>query len=139
MQIELLQQIPASVADTWRVLVDPDLAPEWLGGFRWVTTWEVGSPFAIEGTLDGEPYREVGTVVAFEAGRTLAYEHWSPLWRAPPEVRARLNFSLEADGDGTRLTLRQDLPEVEALAEHSRFFWRVGLVQLRRLVVERIP
>lgn len=45
-----------------------------------------------------------------------------------------LTLALEPDADGTTVTLHHALPDVEAIAPHSRCFWRGALEQLRRLV-----
>lgn len=128
--------IRAAVDATWRAMMDPELGHRWLGGFRFVSSWEVGGPVSMVGTLNGEDYRDVGTVRMFEAGRVVQYDHWSTLWRVPdaPENRAVLTFSVEPEGEGTRVAIRHELPAVEALAQHSNFFWRGALEQLRRLV-----
>ncbi len=34
----------------------------------------------------------------------------------------------------TRVALRHELPAVEAIVPHARFFWGVALEQLRRLL-----
>lgn len=84
----------------------------------------------------GPDYSERGTLLAFEPGRYLRYDHWSPLWRIPdvPENRAVVSLEVEPDGDGTRVLFRHELPVVEAIAEHSDFFWRIGLAQLKKMV-----
>lgn len=127
--------IPAPAAAVWAALLDPATAPRWLGPFRFVTDGRVGGPFAVVGTLNGHDYAETGTLLAFEAGHLLRYDHWSPLWRVPdrPEHRAVLTLRLEPEEGGTRLHLRHALPAVEALAEHASFFWRGALESLRVL------
>jgi uncharacterized protein YndB with AHSA1/START domain len=131
--------IAAPPPEVWRAIVDPQLAPSWMG-MRLASTWELGSPVTVSGTPLGPRYREHGEVVAFEAGSLLAFSHWSKLWRIPdaPESRAILTIRVAAEGAGTRVSLEHDLPPVEAVAEHSAFFWRVGLRQLREMV-EREP
>ena len=119
----------------WRVMVDPELGPSWLGGFRFESTWEVGGPFALVGTLNGHAYREAGALLSVEPGRLLRFAHWSRLWRIPdiPHNRAVMTLTLIPDGDHTRVDLRHELPAGEALAQHSNFFWRGALEQLRRV------
>jgi uncharacterized protein YndB with AHSA1/START domain len=130
--------ISAGPADVWRAIVDPDVAPRWMG-MRMVCSWEVGSSVTLTETPLGGDYAERGTLLAFEPGALLRYDHWSPLWRVPDVAgnRAVVTLRVEADGAGTRVLFRHELPEVEALAEHSDFFWRVGLAQLKRLMETR--
>lgn len=133
--VELSVTLTASAADVWRAIVDPDLALQWMG-MRIVCSWEVGSVLTMTETPLGESYRESGALLAFEPGKLLRYSHWSELWRVPdaPENRAVMTMRVESDGDATRLSLRHELPAVEAIAEHSAFFWRGGLYQLRKLL-----
>ena len=134
--VELTALIRGPVATVWGAILDPERQGAWLGGFRFEGGWTVGAPLALVGTLNGKPYRESGVLLAFEPERRIRYSHWSKLWRVPesPANRAILTLTLEPHADGTRVLLHHALPDVEAIEPHSRFFWRGGLEQLRRLV-----
>jgi uncharacterized protein YndB with AHSA1/START domain len=127
--------IAALPEDVWRAIVDPDLNAQWLG-MRMVCDWQLGSPILLTGTPLGPDYVEQGTLLGFEPGRLLRYDHWSPLWRVldVPGNRAVVSLELEPDGGATRLSFRHELPIVQAIAEHSDMFWRVGLAQLKELL-----
>jgi uncharacterized protein YndB with AHSA1/START domain len=133
--VELSTGIRSSPAAVWEAMLDPERQPTWLGGFRFVGDWVIGGPVALVGTLNGREYREGGVLLAFEPQKRLAYSHWSAFWRVPdtPGNRAVLTIGLAPEGDGTRASVHHALPEVEAIAPHSRFFWRGALEQLRRL------
>jgi uncharacterized protein YndB with AHSA1/START domain len=133
--VERSVKIMAAPADVWRAIVDPDLARHWMG-MRITSSWEVGTTVTLSETPLGTDYIECGTVLAFEPGRLLRFAHWSALWRVPdlPGNRAVVMLKVEPDGEGARVFFSHDLPEVEALAEHSDFFWRVGLAQLKELM-----
>jgi len=138
--VERSVSIAAAPADVWRAIVDPELGPRWMG-MRIVCSWEIGSTVTLTETPLGPKYIERGTLLVFEPGRLLRYDHWSPLWRVPdlPANRAVLTLEVVPDGDGARVCFRHELPEVEAIAEHSDFFWRVGLAQLKKLVESTSP
>jgi uncharacterized protein YndB with AHSA1/START domain len=127
--------IRAAPAEVWRAIVEPELEKQWMG-MRLECSWEVGSPITLTDTPLGPGYVERGTLLAFEPDRLLRYDHWSKLWRVPdlPANRAVLTLRVDAGGDGSRVTFHHDLPAVEALAEHSDFFWRVGLGLLKQLL-----
>lgn len=135
--VELSIEIPATADAIWRVLVDTELSERWLGGFRMVSTWTVGGPFTITGQLNGDQHAETGTLLAIEAPTLLRWQHWSSLWRVPdlPEHRAVMTVRLTPESDLTRVSLTHELPAVEAIVPHSRFFWTVSLDQLRKLVL----
>lgn len=133
--VERSIRIMAAPADVWRGIVEPQVAADWMG-MRLTCSWELGSTVTITETPLGADYTERGTLLAFELGRLLRFDHWSPLWRIPdtPGNRAVVTLRLEPEGDGTRVFFTHALPDVEALAEHSDFFWRVGLAQLKELL-----
>ena len=121
----------------WRTIVEE--SPRWMGGFRLVSSWEVGGPLAVTGTLNGREYEERGTLLACEPGGLLRYEHWSRLWRVPdvPENRATLEIRLRREGSETHVAFRHELPGgVEALREHSEYFWGVALALLKQAIEE---
>jgi len=91
---------------------------------RIVCTWKVGSRVTLTEPPLGPDYSECGTLLVFEPGMLLRYDHWSPLWRVPdvPDNRAVVTLELEPDKEGTRVLFRYELPIVEAFAEHSDFF-----------------
>lgn len=132
--LELATVIAAPVAEVWRVLTAPGPDERWLGEFHMTSSWRPGEPFTISGSLNGHDYRETGIVRAAEPPTLLRFEHWSPLWRVPdlPEHRATMTIRLAPDGEVTRVSLCHELPAVEAIVPHARFFWSVALEQLRR-------
>ncbi len=134
--VELSTVIAAPAPDVWRALTTPALTERWMGAFRLLSSWEVGAPLAIVGQLNGHDYAETGTVLAAEAPTLLRYDHWSRLWRVPDEPgnRAVMTIRLAPDGDATRISLRHELPAVEAIRPHARFFWTVALDLLRQQV-----
>src|SRR5262252_8107996 len=96
---------------------------------RIASNWQVGGAITLCETPSGPDYKEHGTLLVFEPGRLLRFNHWSPLWRLPEVAgnRAVVTLQIEPDDNGTRVSFTHELPQVEALAEHSNFFWRVGL------------
>lgn len=132
--VELSVTIAATPAEVWRALTDPERMEPWLGDFRMLSTWEAGGPIELRGRLEQAPHAETGTLLEIEPQRLLRFEHWSALWRVPdaPDKRAVMSIRLEPVGDATRVWLRHELPAVEAIVPHSRFFWSVSLERLRR-------
>lgn len=132
--IELRETISASPAAVWHAITE--LGPSWLGGFRFETDWQVGGSFSICGKLQNKTYRETGQLLMLDPPGVVQYSHWSRLWRLPnlPENHAILTLRLEPENAETRVLLHHELPEVQALAEHSQFFWQGALWRLKRLV-----
>jgi uncharacterized protein YndB with AHSA1/START domain len=138
--VERAVKISAPPEDVWRAIVEPELGAQWMG-MRILCDWQIGSTILLTETPLGPDYREQGKLLDFEPGRLLRYDHYSSLWRIPdhPSSRAVVSLELDADGSATRVLFRHELPIVEAIAEHSDLFWRVGLEQLKALFERRSP
>lgn len=134
--VELSTSIRGSTEEVWAAMLDAARQPTWLGGFRFEGAWRVGAPLGLVGSLEGKAHREDGVLLGLDPGRLLRYSHFSSLWRVPNTAanHAILTLTLEGTAAGTIVSLHHALPEVEAIAQHSRFFWRGALEQLRRLV-----
>ncbi|MGE3856415.1 MAG: SRPBCC domain-containing protein [Dehalococcoidia bacterium] len=127
--------IQAPAAQVWEALTNPTLVSAYFFGTELETDWRVGSPMTFRGNWEGRQYEDLGTVIAFEPPRHLAYSHWSPLSGEPdtPETRHRLDFALEERDGATAVTLRQDHnPTVDA-RRHAEEQWAGVLDGLRQV------
>lgn len=87
--------IGAPPESVWRALTDPAVIDAWGGGPAEMRA-EAGAPFSLWG---GDIY---GTVTAAEPPVRLVQEWWGGAgWKTPSVA----TFELEAEGDGTLLTL----------------------------------
>lgn len=129
-------EIAASPDAVWRALTDPDLLARWMGGARLERTWELGRDLALTVALNHKTYEDRVTALALEPGRLLTYSHWTRISRLPdrPENRSVITFVLDSVGTGTRLTVRHESHNGEAVLEHARFFWGVALNVLKQLL-----
>lgn len=133
--IDLSTTIQAPVKDVWRVLVEPEQIARWMGGARVESTWEIGSEITFSGKLLGKPYRDHGTVREIESQRLLRYDHWSRLSRLPdaPGNRSVITLRLDSEAGGTRLSVRHEYSVGAGASEHSNYFWRMALEDIKRL------
>jgi len=131
-------RIDAPAAAVWRALTDPELIREYMRGSTVETDWSPGSPIVWHGEWEGRPYRDHGTVVEVAKRERLVLTHFSPLSGQPdtPDNYHEITYSLEPDGDFTRLTLEQDNNATDAEARHSSENWQAMLEGLRK-VAER--
>jgi hypothetical protein len=121
-------EVPVGPDEAFRVFTDE--IDEWYerGPYSWNDPERaVGIRFEggrlLELYEDGEPY-EIGRVVAWEAGRLLAFEYRNV--ELPPEVTTTVEVRFEAAGGGTRVTLEhrglEQLPP-DAYALWQRRAW----------------
>ena len=115
--------IPRRSRSTWRAR-------------RVTTDWQVGSPITWDGEYEGRPYQDKGEVLTHDEPRELSVTHYSPMMGQPdePENYHTLVYTLEAEGDGTHLTLTQDGNESEEQAEQFSRNWQQMLDGLKEHV-----
>ena len=131
-------EISASPGQVWHALTDPDLISEYFFGTRVETTWEPGSPITWSGEYDGTSYQDKGEVIEVVPEQRLVVTHFSPMTGQDdvPENYHRLTYSLEREGDATRLTLEQDNTPEESV-EDFQSNWDTMLGNLKELVERR--
>lgn len=111
--------VPASVADVWALLVDPQRMGEWLAGYTEATDAPtevvVGSSWLLRtrntddhgAPVKVKPERRQVRVEVTELVVTHTIE-WTIVWPDEPKANVRrLRIDLEPSGDGTHLTTRQ--------------------------------
>ena len=128
-------EISASPGQVWNALTDPDLIRQYFFGSTVETTWEPGAPITWSGEYDGTSYQDKGEVIEVVPEQRLVVTHFSPMTGQDdvPENYHRLTYSLEREGDATRLTLEQDNTPEES-AEDFQSNWDTMLGNLKELV-----
>jgi len=127
--------IEAPASRVWTALTEPDQIAAYMFGSRVETDWEVGHPITWNGEWEGKPYQDKGQVLAYDEPERLSVTHFSPLTGQDdvPENYHRLTYSLEREGDATRLTLEQDNTPEESV-EDFQSNWDTMLGNLKELV-----
>ena len=129
-------RVSAAPARVWSALTDPEQIAVYMQGSRVTTSWAVGSPITWDGEHAGRTYQDKGEVLAFDEPRELSMTHYSPMTGQPDEPASyhTLVYSLEPDGDGTRLRLTQDGNESAEQAEQFSASWQSMLEGLKQHV-----
>ena len=90
--------INAPATKVWDTLTTPALMREWLfdSPIEVTTDWQIGSLMVFSGTFLDRPFKDKGTVLQFDPGKTLEYKYWSSLSRLPdrPENYMLTRFEL---------------------------------------------
>jgi len=128
--------IEAPPEDVWTAMTQPSAIRQWFFGVDTETDWVPGNPLVHRGELQGQPYEDKGTIVAFEPPRLLIHTHWSPVSGLPDEPKnyQEVRWSLEAVEGGTELTIHEtNVPseEARAVSEHA---WAAALRNLKGLL-----
>lgn len=103
-------RVDASPDEVWRAITDPALIAKYFFGAKVESDWHPGTPITWSGEYEGTEYHDHGTILEVLLRERLVHTHFSPLSGREdvPENYHTLTWSLEPDGDGTRLTLTQD-------------------------------
>lgn len=117
--------IDAPASRVWDVITDPAAIKEFMFGADVVTDWTVGGPIVWRGQWEGKDYEDKGFILEVEPGQRLVHTHYSPLSGDAdvPENYHTLTWTIEAQNQGTRLTLAQDNNATEEAAAHSKSMW----------------
>jgi uncharacterized protein YndB with AHSA1/START domain len=101
--------ISAPPAKVWEALVTPAIIKRYFFGADVESDFRVGSPIRFRGEFKGKSYEDKGEVLAVKPQKTLSMSHWSPLSGEPdaPENYHVVTYTLEPDGERTRVTLTQ--------------------------------
>jgi len=129
-------EIDAPIERVWHALTTPDEIERWFFGVKTESDWREGSPIVHRGEYQGRPYEDKGEIVRIEPPTLLVHTHWSDMSGLPdePEHYQRVTWSLEANNDGTLLTIdEENLPSEEA-KRASEQSWPQALMALRTLV-----
>ena len=128
--------IHASPEQVWAALTDPAIISRYMFGSTVTSKWEVGSTITYAGEYEGKQYEDHGEILEIRPAELLRSTHFSPLSGQPdiPENYHTLTYTLEPDGDQTRLTLSQDNNGSEAEVEHSAANWQQMLDSMKSVV-----
>ena len=105
MNIESTYMISASASRVFEAIVDPDMVMKWLGGlieFRITKSQDnvIGSQFLQVWDEGNDTYELAGTITLYEEDKRYAIE------LTGKDISVKVDYSLEEDGDATRITQR---------------------------------
>ena len=131
--------IDAPASRVWDVITDPAAIKEFMFGADVVTDWTVGGPIVWRGQWEGKDYEDKGFILELEPGQRLVHTHFSPLSGEAdiPENYHTLTWTLEAQDQGTRLTLSQDNNASEEAAAHAQGMWDMLVADVKKIAERR--
>jgi uncharacterized protein YndB with AHSA1/START domain len=131
--------IDVPIGAVWDAITNPDLIKKFMFGTETVSDWNEGSSIIWNGTWQGKPYEDKGTILKIEPPRLLQYSHFSPLSGEPdvPENYHTLTYELADKGDNTLVVLSQDNNSSEEDRKHSQGMWESLLASLKKVLEEQ--
>jgi uncharacterized protein YndB with AHSA1/START domain len=119
----------------WKALTDPEKVKQYLFGTNMKTDWKEGSPITYEGEYQGKTYLDKGGVNKYKPEEELQTTYWSSMSgkEDTPENYNTVTYTLEKEGNGTRLTLMQDNIHSEKELEHLKENWNTVLAKIKEI------
>ena len=119
----------------WKALTDPEKVKQYLFGTNMKTDWKEGSPITYEGEYQGKTYLDKGVVNKYKPEEELQTTYWSSMSgkEDTPENYNTVTYTLEKEGNGTRLTLMQDNIHSEKELEHLKENWNTVLAKIKEI------
>lgn len=133
-ELVYVNHIRATPERVWQGLTDPSFTERYWYGTRLESDWRAGSPIVFH-KPQGEP--DTGTVLVADRPRKLSFS-WHIAWgEMSQEPDSRVTFTIEPDGDGTKLTLVHDqFIENSKAAEALKNGWKGILAGLKKTLEE---
>jgi uncharacterized protein YndB with AHSA1/START domain len=125
--------VDADKKKVWQAITDPAEVKQWFFGTDLATDWTPGSPITWSGEWEGKPYQDKGEVVAVDEPNRLEVTHFSPLTGQEdvPESYHTLVYALDADEEGTKVTITQDNNGDQDEADRNAATWAQMLESLK--------
>ncbi|HVV54833.1 MAG TPA: SRPBCC family protein [Mucilaginibacter sp.] len=128
--------ISAPASKVWEALTNPAIVKQYFFGTNVKTDWKKGSPITWEGEWEGKTYRDTGTVLDIDPGRSVKYNYWSSMSGTEniPENYLDITYDL-AESDGkTILTITQERIKSEESKSHSEQNWQWVFGKMKEMV-----
>jgi uncharacterized protein YndB with AHSA1/START domain len=130
--------IDAGAKEAWETLTDPAKVGKLFWGSTVESDFVPGHPIVWKGTWEGKPFEDRGTIRKVAKGSLLQNTHWTPSSGPDTEEnRSLLTWSLTAEGDGVRVTLRHENIPTEAMRDHSMQMWNQLLARMKEMLEKR--
>lgn len=133
LKLETSIEINATLAEVWDALVNPETIKKYFFGTETKSDWQKGSNLTFEGTWEGTPYVDKGTILEIRPLEVLKYNYISSFSSMEdlPENRSILSFYLHERDQKVTLSMSQEGFENKESYEHSSNNWSQVLSHLK--------
>jgi len=130
--------INAPRAKVWDAFVTPETIMQYMPVTSVVSEWKEGSPIVWTSEFQGKRFEVRGTILRFQPGRLLEYDHSLPIFRPSGVAQARedrrVTIELEDLDAQTHVAVTEQGNKNKREFEHSEGSWRMVLYGLKALL-----
>lgn len=129
--------IDATPQHVWETLTTPGKIKQYMFAADVETDWKKGSKIRYTGEYEGKPFEEKGEILEVEKNKRLKTTNFSSMTgqEDKPENYVTVDYTIEEEGDGSRLTVTQGNIREEKSVDGSRKNWE-GVLQGFKKVAE---
>ena len=130
--------INAPRAKVWDAFVTPETIMQYMPVTSVVSEWKEGSPIVWTSEFQGKRFEVRGTILRFQPGRLLEYDHSLPIFRPSGVAQARedrrVTIELEDLDAQTHVAVTEQGNKNKREFEHSEGSWRMVLNGMKALL-----
>ena len=130
--------INAPPAKVWYALVNPETIMQYMPVTSVVSEWKEGSPIVWTSEFQGKRFEVRGTILRFQPGRLLEYDHSLPIFRPSGVAQARedrrVTIELRDSEAQTHVAVTEQGNKNKREFEHSEGSWRMALNGMKALL-----
>ena len=125
-------------AKVWDAFVTPETIMQYMPVTSVVSEWKEGSPIVWTSEFQGKRFEVRGTILRFQPGRLLEYDHSLPIFRPSGVAQARedrrVTIELEDLDAQTHVAVTEQGNKNKREFEHSEGSWRMVLNGMKALL-----
>ena len=139
LKLEISEKFDSVISEVWDALTDKESVKKYFFGTELNTDWKVGSPIIFKGNWEGQSYEDKGKILEAEKEKLIKYTYLSSFSGLPdlPENYSTITYQLQAEGQGTMLTVIQQGFKDEKAYNDSKEGWKIVLENLKKLLSEK--
>lgn len=139
LKLEISEKFDSVISEVWDALTDKESVKKYFFGTELNTDWKVGSPIIFKGNWEGQSYEDKGKILEAEKEKLIKYTYLSSFSGLAdlPENYSTITYQLQAEGQGTMLTVIQQGFKDEKAYNDSKEGWKIVLENLKKLLSEK--
>jgi len=128
--------LPAPIERVWGALATSEGFDKVYQGINVESDWKVGGSVVWSGVWEGKPFRDEGTILAYDEPTLLVYTYWTSFWgvERTPDTTQTIRNEFQSVPEGTRVIITQSNIATVETRDHSQKNWKEILDKLAQFL-----